>query len=184
MTATSLWLDELLPAEALRQLGGAIGACAGTAARGLPMTASPMVAGAIQDLVASALHLDVLALLAQGWGLAAEIRGYRDTSKHPKGSVGVVKLGAHSIQRDVKPVIVLDFGGSHRFPVDVAIRLEAAFRGVELSIQDACITAVGCGSCDLSVQPRIAGNALCDARRLEAWRLPGRHTFAPPIAIS
>ncbi|MEI9928274.1 MAG: hypothetical protein WDN44_11995 [Sphingomonas sp.] len=144
---------------------------------------SPMVTQSMAETVAKSLHLDLLEVLAEGWALAVEIRAYRDRKKHPPGTTAILRVGENGVKREIKPVIVIDFGGQHRFPVDVAVVVEARFRGIELSITDACITAVGSGECDVTLRPTLAGTGLCQPIVLKSWKLPGRRVFRKPVAI-
>ncbi len=183
MSDETLWLDAIVPGAAMARLTAQAGAAAAAGAQALSLGGSPMVTQSIAELVGSSLHLDLLALFAEGWASAAKIRDYRDAKKHPAGTLAVLKLGAHSIKREVKPVIVIDLGGAHRFPVDVAIEIKGSFRGIELSIQDSEITAVGSGTCDIGVEPKLAGVAVCEPIILKSWKLPGRRVFKTPIKI-
>ncbi len=182
MTEETLFLDTVLGPDAATDIGSAIAATANLGARGLDIASSALVKQAIDTTVAAALHVDLIALLAEGWVLARDIADYGDPEKHPEGTTAVLKLGEHSVERDIKPVITIDLGTTHRFPVDLVIGVTGTFRGIEIAIRDAAILSVGSGTCDIAVGLTLAGKDLW-TRTLADWRLPGVHVFTRPIAI-
>lgn len=182
MTEDSLFLDTVLGRDAAVDIGSAITATAALGVRGLKIVPSALVKQAIDATVASALHVDLIALLAEGWVLAGDIKAYGDRTVHPRGSTSILKLGKHDIERDIKPVVTIDLGGSHRFPVDLTIAVTGTFEGVEIAIRDAAIVSVGSGRCSVTVTLRVAHETIW-TESLADWRLPGLHMFEKPIAI-
>lgn len=182
MTEETLFLDAVLGPEAATDIGSAIAATASLSARGLKIVPSAVVKQAIDATIASALHVDLIALLAEGWVLSGDIKAFGDPRAHPAGTTAVLTLGKHAIERDIKPVITIDLGGSHRFPVDLTIAVAGTFHGVEISIRDAAIVSVGSGTCDLAVSLMLAEKEVW-TKTLADWRLPGVHVFEKAIAI-
>jgi hypothetical protein len=177
------WLDSYIEIGVLDQLKAKIAEAATLGGQAMAVGPTAIVDQAIDDTVQSALHLDLLALLAEGWTGASEIRAYRSTKAPPAGKAAVVRLGKHSVHRDVRPTIVVHFGVARRFPVDISVSVTGTFEGIELSIADGAITAVGTGTCQLSLQPKAGGANLGKPIVVHDWKLPGRYTFARPIAI-
>jgi len=143
----------------------------------------PLLHGAVAQAVQSTLDLDVLAFLADAWSTASQIHDLKSVDPANPGAVAIVKLGKHSITRELKPVIHVRLGAETHVPLDIAVALIGSFQGIELSVGGGKILGVGSGSCDLSVDFRLAGQSLGTPRALKSWKLPGEHRFNPPVAI-
>jgi hypothetical protein len=143
--------------------------------------AGPLLDGAIAQAMKSALDFNVLAFLADGWSTAKQIHELAHTGK--PGSVAIVKLGKHSITREMKPVVHVRLGVETNVPIDLSIQLTGTFDGIELSVGNGGILAVGSGTCGLALDLKLAGQPLGNTRKLATWKLPGEHRFAPPIAV-
>jgi len=176
--AEALWLDSLLDAEMRRdiekQVNGAIDK--DRTLRNLVMT-TPILRGAINRAIMACLHFDPLALLADGWCAARDIRASRNA-----GKAVVLKLGAHSLSRDMQPAVTVDVGSEKRFVLDIGLGLIGAFDGVEVTISDSKLVSVGSGTCRLSLQIRVANRTVV-SRDLQTLDLPGEYRFAQPLAL-
>ncbi len=178
LTAEALWLDDLLDGptrvDIEKQLVGAIDK--DRTLRNL-VTATPILRGAIVRAVMACLHFDPLALLAEGWCTARDIRAYRNADK-----AVVLKLGAHSIERDMHPAVTVDLGSEKSFALDIGLSLAGNFKGVELTISESRLVSVGSGTCSLSLQIKVAGRTLV-SKDLKTLDLPGEYRFAQPLAL-
>ncbi len=178
---TGPWLDEILtPEDAAKFAQSLAEKSAQNAAFG--GFAPELVRGALAKAVTSSLHLDVFATLVEGWRTANEIRAHRVPDPDHPGAVAVVKLGKHSITRELRPVVTIGLGAGLRHPLDVAVALTGTFQGIELSIADGCIQAIGAGTCELSIAFTLGGETL-DGPPPKSWKLPGAHRFVPPLPI-
>jgi dihydroxyacetone kinase DhaKLM complex PTS-EIIA-like component DhaM len=178
LTAEALWLDDLLDGSTRvdieKQLVGAIDK--DRTLRNL-VVATPILRGAIIRAVMACLHFDPLALLADGWCTARDIRACRNADKPV-----VLKLGAHSIERDMHPAVTVDLGSEKSFALDVGLSLAGNFKGVELTISDSKLVSVGSGTCSLSLQIKVAGRTVVN-QDLKTLELPGEYRFAQPLAL-
>lgn len=182
LTAEALWLDDLLDADTRtdieKQLAGAIEK--DRVLRNLVM-GTPILRGAIIRAVMACLHFDPLALLADGWCTARDIRACRNADKET-GKPVVLKLGAHSIERDMQPAVTVDLGSEKNFALDIGLSLAGNFKGVELTISGSKLVSVGSGTCSLSLQIKVAGRTVV-SQDLKTLDLPGEHRFAQPLAL-
>ena len=182
MTGVSTpWLDAYLDPGILTGWRAQMTDAVSAGRRALAIGPGALIDAAIDDVVRSALHLDVLALLAEGWATASEIRELG--KKTPPGQTAILRLAPHSITREIQPVIIVHFGADHKIPVNVAIEIAGSFLGIELSVENQAITAVGTGHCELSVQPKFAGQHVGQPKIIRDWTLPGRYAFQTPIAV-
>jgi hypothetical protein len=168
MTNDTLWLDRVLGPDGMEKLGRRI---AEAGAEG----ESQLFRGAVASEVKSCLHVDVLAFLADGWRTAGEIR---DAARD--GGTTVLKLGAHSVSREMKPVLTIS---GLRKPLDIAVVFTGTFEGVELSVADGALAGLGSGTCDLEIAFELAGRPLQDPITLKQWKMPGEYRFDPPLPI-
>ncbi len=182
LTAEALWLDDLIDGatrtDIEKQLVGAIEK--DRVLRHLVLT-TPILRGAIIRAVMICLHFDPLVLLADGWCTARDIRACRNTDK-ATGKPVVLKLGAHSIERDMQPAVKVDLGSEKSFVLDIGLSLAGNFKGVELTISDSKLVSVGSGICSLSLQIKVAGRTVV-SKDLKALDLPGEYRFAQPLAL-
>ena len=144
-------------------------------------SAGPLLKGAVEQAVGAALDMDVLAFLADAWTTAREIHALKKPDR--PDAVSIVKLGKHSITRELKPVVHVRIGAETDVPLDIALALIGAFEGIELSVGGGAILAVGSGACNLSLEFRLAEETVGEPVKLGAWKLPGEHRFTPPVAI-
>ena len=177
-----LWLDDLLESETLtdieKQLVKAI-----DKDRTLHdlVIATPILRAAIVRAVMKCLHVDPLAVLADGWCAARDIRACRNADK-ATGKPVVLKLGLHSISRDMRPAIIINLGSEKRFTLGLTLGLAGIFEGVELTISESKLVSVGSGTCNLSLQIKVAGRTVI-SRTLKTLALPGEYRFAEPIVL-
>jgi len=143
----------------------------------------PLLHGAVEQAVTLALDMDVLAFLADAWSTAKAIHDLKAQDPTKPDAVSIVKLGKHSITRELKPVVHVQLGAETRVPLNIAMALIGTFQGIELSVGAGGILAVGSGTCDLSVDFRLSGESLGNPTTLKTWKLPGEHRFTPPIAV-
>jgi hypothetical protein len=180
--AEALWLDGLLDTETRsnieKQINGAIDK--DRSLRNLVMT-TPILRGAINRAIMACLHFDPLALLADGWCAARDIRASRNAGKGT-GRPVVLKLGPHSLSRDMQPAVTVDVGSEKSFVLDIGLSLAGSFEGVELTISDSKLVSVGSSTCRLSLQIRVAGRTVV-SRDLQTLELPGEYRFAQPLAL-
>jgi len=180
--AEALWLDDLLDAETRldieRQLNSAVDK--DRILRNL-VVATPILRGAIIRAVMRCLHFDPLALLAEGWCSARDIRACRNADK-ATGKPVVLKLGRHSIERDMHPTVTIDLGSEKSFDLNVGLSVAGYFEGIELTINNARLIAVGAGTCSLTLQIKVAKRTIV-SRELKTLELPGEYRFAQPLAF-
>ena len=160
-------------AEAVVSDGALKGLVAGNAA----------LSGAIVKAVTGAMHFEPLAVLAEGWRTARAIHAYRDPAKYPPDTTAILKLGKHSIERDIKPEITIKLGADQHFPLDLAMTLSGVFEGIELFIRNGKILAVGSGTCHLALSFKVAGHGVTERKTLATLKLPGAYEFVQPLAI-
>jgi hypothetical protein len=178
----ALWLDDLIDPVTRGDLEKQVVAAA-EKDKGLRslILATPILRGAILRAVTARLHVDPLALLADGWCTAKDIRAViRDARKSDKPIV--LKLAPHSIERDIRPTITVDIGKSHSFELDVGLGLAGHFEGLELTVIDEKLVSVGSGTCRLSLQTSVAGHTVM-SREIKTIALPGEYRFAQPLAL-
>jgi len=178
----ALWLDDLIDPVTRGDLEKQV-ALAAEKDRGLRslMLATPILKGAILRAVTACLHVDPLALLADGWCTAKDIRiAAREVRKSDKPLV--LKLASHSIERDIRPAIKVNIGKEHSFDLDVGLGLAGHFDGLELTIADSKLVSVGSGTCKLVLQTSVAGHTVM-SRDLKTITLPGEYLFAQPPAL-
>jgi len=65
----------------------------------------------------------------------------------------------------------------------MALTLGGAFEGVEISIVQGQVVSVGAGTCSLSLQIKVAGEAVTPPRLLTSLRLPAEYRFMQPVRI-
>ncbi len=182
LTTEAIWLSDLLDVptrtDIEKQLNGAV-----EKDRVLQnlVIATPILRGAIIRAVMACLHFDPLVLLAEGWSTARDIRACRNADK-ATGKPVVLKLGAHSLSRDMHPAITVNLGSEKSFALDVALSLTGMFEGVELTISESKLIAVGSGTCSLSLQIKVAKRTVV-SRELKTLELPGEYRFAQPLAL-
>ena len=182
--AAPFWLDDMFDADTVDQIHQAVTDAVGHDGELGKLAASlPMLPAAAASAVKSALHVDVLGLLADGWCTAKAIRAYKKPDKAPAGTTSILELGEHSIERDIKPTITVKLGQGLSFPLDIALTVKGAFQGIKLSIRDAHLISVGSGACKLSAQVKVAGRGVHDALTLKTIELPGEYVFRTPLAI-
>ena len=175
MTKDSLWLDAMLGPEGSDTLAKQLARVGAKDKSLAAMSALSLFQGAVAEAVKSCLHVDLLALLAEGWRTAQEIRAAKTAD-----GVTVLKLGSHQIKREIKPVLKIN--GMDK-PLDASVVVAGEFEGVELSIADGAIVSVGSGHCDVTLEFDLGGEALQDPMTLKDWKLPGEHRFDPPLPI-
>lgn len=181
LTTEAIWLDDLLDGptrtDIEKQLVGAVDK--DRVLRNL-VIATPILRGAIIRAVMACLHFDPLVLLADGWCTARDIRACRNADK--TGKPVVLKLGAHSIERDMHPAVTIDLGSKKSFALDIGLSLAGHFKGVELTIRETNLVSVGSGTCTLTLQIKVAGRTVV-SKDLKALDLPGEYRFAQPLAL-
>ncbi|MBV8978662.1 MAG: hypothetical protein JO261_08535 [Alphaproteobacteria bacterium] len=168
----SLWLDSVLGPESSDALAAQL---AKAGAKDNSLSAMSLFEGAVANAVKSCLHVDLLALLAEGWRTAQEIHAAKTAP-----GVTVLKLANHQIKREIKPVLKID--GIDK-PLEASVVVAGHFKGIELSIANGAIVSVGSGHCDITLEFDLAGEALQDPTTLKDWQLPGEHRFDPPLPI-
>lgn len=142
----------------------------------------PLAKGLIRAALDTALRSDPFALLAEGWRTSKDIRTFYQGERAQLGEPVVVKLAAHDIERDLTPEVVIHVGAERHFPLRLALTLCGAFEGVELSILDGDLIAVGSGRCHLSLKLRVAGRTL-ESLTLGKLTLPGEHRLTPGLPL-
>ena len=183
MTA-AIYLDDLLHDDDLAALKKQVAAAiAGDSQLKAMADATPTLGGVVGEKLVSSLHLDPVAVLADGWCTAKAIHGWRDPEKTPPGKPQVLKLGKHSIARDIRPTITVKLGAEHSFPLNLAVTLSGIFEGVELTIAGGKIRSVGCGTCQLAIGFKVGGRPVTEPKTLTSFKLPGEYVFAQPLAI-
>lgn len=139
----------------------------------------PLLRDLVARAVSACLHVDPLAVLADAWCTADDIREYR-TAIGGKDKPVVLKLGGHSIERDIRPTVVID---AKRFALGMAVTLGCAFEGVELSILKGHLVSVGSGTCSLSLRLKAGEQAATPWKTLKSLQLPAEYRFAQPLKI-
>jgi hypothetical protein len=137
--------------------------------------------GAILRAVTAGLHIDPLALLADGWCTARDIRAAAREARQSETPL-VLRLAPHSIERDIRPAVTVSVGKSHSFDLDVGLSLAGHFDGVELTLRDGRLVSVGSGTCRLALQTTVAGRTVM-RRDITQIELPGEYLFAQPLAL-
>ncbi len=182
LTAEAIWLSDLLDAttrtDIEKQLNGAVDK--DRVLRNL-VVATPILRGAIIRAVMACLHFDPLVLLAEGWCTARDIRACRNADK-VTGKPVVLKLGKHSIERDMYPAVTVDLGSEKSFDLNVGLNVAGTFEGIELTISDAKLVSVGSGICGLSLQIKVAGRTVV-SKDLKTLELPGEYRFAQSLVL-
>lgn len=177
-----LWLDDMVDATTYAEIAQRTSEAADRDA-GLRrlMAATSLLRHAVERAVAAALRVDPLQLLADGWATADDIRAFKAAGR--PGQPVVLKLGAHSMERDLKPAITVDMGARRRFNLDMALTVTGAFEGVEISIVEGRLVSVGAGTCSLSLCVKVAGTAVAPDKTLKSLHLPAEYRFLQPIAL-
>ncbi len=142
----------------------------------------PLLRDIVARAVSACLHVDPLSILADAWCTADDIRTYRDAVGANTKPV-VLKLGGHSIERDIRPVITVEAGAAKSFALDMAVTLGGAFEGVELSILKGKLISVGAGTCSLSLRLKAGEQAATPWKTLKSIQLPAEYRFAQPLQI-
>jgi hypothetical protein len=138
----------------------------------------PLLRDVVARAVSACLHVDPLTVLADAWCSADDLQGYRDSTKGTKPVI--LKLGAHSIERDIRPVITVE---TLRFELGMAVTLGGAFEGVELSILKGQLISAGSGTCSLSVRLKASETAATPWKTLTSLALPAEYRFVQPLKI-
>ena len=177
-----LWLDDMIGADTYAEVAQRTSDAADRDA-GLRrlMAGTSLLRNAVTRAVAAATHVDPLQILADGWATADDVRAFKDAGK--PGQPVVLRLGAHSIERDLKPAISVDIGAKRRLTLDMALVLGGAFEGVEISIVQGRLVSVGAGTCSLSLQVTVGGEAVTPSKTLKSIKLPAEYAFLQPIPI-
>ena len=177
-----LWLDDLVDtdtyAEITQRTSDAADRDAGLRRM---MAGTSLLRHAIERAVAAALRVDPLQLLADGWATADDIRAFK-TAGQP-GQPVILRLGAHRIERDLKPAITVDVGARHYFALDMALTVSGVFEGVELAILQGKLVSVAAGTCSLSLCIKVAGEVVTPEKTLKSLHLPAEYRFLQPISI-
>jgi hypothetical protein len=180
--AGAIWFDDLIDAETRAEIEKEVIEAANrdSVLRDLILT-TPILRSAILRAVTAALHFDPLALLADGWCTAKDIRAAcREGGK--TGAPIVLKLSSHSIERDIHPAIKVTIGFEKSFDLDVGLGLAGTFDGITLTIRDSKLESVGAGTCGLSLLLRVAGRPVI-SRDITTLDLPAEYRFAQPLAL-
>ncbi len=176
----SIWLDSLLDDETRADVETRAAEAADKDYALRRLTAGlPLLRDLVARAVSACLHVDPLAVLADAWCTADDIHGYRETMRD-KDKPLVLKLAAHSIERDIRPTVVID---AKRFALGMAVTLGGAFEGVELSIQKGHLISVGSGACSLSLRLKAGEQAASPWKTLQFLQLPAEYRFAQPLKI-
>ncbi|MFT3996519.1 MAG: hypothetical protein QM667_03860 [Asticcacaulis sp.] len=146
------------------------------------LNGAPLAKGIVTAALDTALRADPFALLAEGWRTSKDIRKFHAGERAQLGEPVVLKLGAHDIERDLMPEVVVNVGAERRFPLKLALTLSGGFEGVELSILDGDLTAIGSGHCRLSLKVRVAGRTV-ESITLGKLSLPGEHRLTPALPL-
>ena len=177
-----LWLDDMVDAGTYAEIAQRTSDTAGRDVRLRKLMAgTSLLRHAVERAVAAAMHVDPLQLLADGWATADDIRAFKAAGE--PGQPVVLKLGAHSIERDLKPGITVDLGARRRFDLDMALTLSGAFEGIEISIVQGKLVSIGAGTCSLSVCIKVAGEAVTPDKTLKSLHLPAQYVFLQPVQI-
>ena len=180
--AGAIWFDDLIDAESRAEIEKEVIEAANRdrVLRDLILT-TPILRSAILRAVTAALHFDPLALLADGWCTAKDIRAAcREIGK--TDAPIVLKLSSHSIERDIHPAIKVSIGFEKSFDLDVGLGLAGTFDGIALTIRDSRLESVGAGTCGLALLVRVAGRPVI-SRDIKTLDLPGEYRFAQPLAL-
>jgi hypothetical protein len=145
------------------------------------MAGASLLRNAVMRAVAAATHVDPLQILADGWATDDDIKAFRDAGT--PGRPVVLKLGEHSIERDLKPSIEVELGGKKRIALDMALTLSGAFEGVEISLVQGKLVSVGAGTCSLSIQIKVADEAVTPLKTLKSLQVPAEYRFMQPLAL-
>jgi len=177
-----LWLDDMIDAGTYAELEQRTSDAADrdVALRRL-MAGASLLRNAVMRAVAAATHVDPLQILADGWATDDDIKAFRDAGT--PGRPVVLKLGEHSIERDLKPAIEVELGGKKRIALDMALTLSGAFEGVEISLVQGKLVSVGAGTCSLSIQIKVADEAVTPLKTLKSLQLPAEYRFMQPLAL-
>ncbi|MGZ3306605.1 MAG: hypothetical protein ACXU8U_12160, partial [Asticcacaulis sp.] len=146
------------------------------------MTGSSLLRHAITRAISASLHVDPLQTLADGWSTAQDIRAFKDAA-NPTGKPVVLRLGAHSIERDLKPALTIDLGAQKRFNLDIALALSGSFNGVEISILQGKLISVGTGTCAFSLCVKALGQQATQWKTLKSIVLPAEYRFLQPLSL-
>ncbi len=178
----NLWLDDMVDAGTYADIAQRTSNAADRDAslRKL-MAGASLLRHAVERAVAAALHVDPLQCLADGWATADDIRAFKNAGT--PGQPVVLRLGAHRIERDLKPGITVDLGARRRFDLDMALTLAGAFEGIEISIVQGKLVSLGAGTCSLSLCVKVAGEAVTPDKTLKSLHLPAEYTFLQPVPI-
>lgn len=178
-----LWLDDMVDADTFADIEKHAAETADKDARLRKLMAgSSLLRHAISRAISNALHIDPLQLLADGWSTADDIRAFNDAG-HPTGKPVVLRLGAHSIERDLKPALTIDLGAQRRFDLDIALALSGAFNGVEISILQGKLISVGAGTCGFSMCVKALGQPVTQWKTLKSFALPAEYRFMQPLSL-
>jgi hypothetical protein len=179
-TAAPPRLDEIVGGDGVSSFAQAIFAQLQSEAHAASKLKLPKILGeTIVQRMTAAMHIDVLSFLAEGWNAALELDDCRRRSKLAPTSTIVATLGRHTVEHDLKPTILINFGVSKSFAVDATVAVEGNFDGVELCFEGGRLVSVGSGQCDLSVALKVADKLIGAPHQLKSWRLPGAYRLVP-----
>ena len=164
-------LEELMPDEAgaaardemsreLRKAGGGLLALAGT------LTDS----NAVSALHSALRTVDPFEALAVAWSKVTELREYGN-----KRSSGTVRIGTHTLQRDLHPIVTFTVGMATSKDIRFTLKLDAQFSAVDLNITKGRIVEAVCGGCDLGSALRYGDAEIWPRHSLKRFAVPGRY---------
>ncbi len=138
----------------------------------------------LNGALGEALDCDLMEVLAKGWASADLLSDFTDSGKHSAGERSVVELGAHELNRELKPVIAITVGSCPCVEIAFAFTVSAKFSGVHLTIVDGHIVGGRTGDAWASALLSCEGVPLHDAAKTRKLPIPGTFEFdAPGVPI-
>lgn len=145
---------------------------------------SGMVLGFVEsqamDAIGAILDLDLFEVLARAWGVARELREYRDEKKHPPQQTSTVSLGKHEFLTSVHPVLTYSVMNlpprSLRLTLELKVRVSVA----TLEIKERRIQAARVGECQVTAQLKYNAIPLHAEKKSKTIKLSRRYLLKSP----
>lgn len=152
--------------------------------RALVEKALTMVNKEIDDGVRRACDQDVCELLARGWAVASELRGYCNPDEYPPQRIVRMALAKHPMQITIDPELSLSLEGVPVHQLELSVEFDAKIEAAVLIIQAAAITALEAGTIRFGAKLRWRNVELPLKLKTYEVTIPGRIRLTNPIPLS
>jgi hypothetical protein len=143
------------------------------------------IQGSVADSLAEAMHVSVLATLANGWKHYEDfMEDVRRSRSNPEGEI-VSAIADHSIHSTLHPFVDVKLGGKTVHEIAFDVNLVTTIRGLLLGLKKGEIVSVEFGDCEWTGKIAVAEVEVLE-RKLKKLTLPGhlrlKHGIAIPIS--